>query len=145
MEKGDGCDGLPLPLCYILRSGKVKYKYIVYRGLAVTAVTRYTEVTEVLESRIENSMLKLVQERGGLWIKLGHSGWPDRILIAPTEEGKARVVFIELKQETGRASKRQQARLRQLWRAGADARLTPDAASVRAVIEEVLPDAVSAP
>lgn len=99
----------------------------------------------MLESRIENRMLALVKERGGLWIKLGHSGWPDRILIAPTQEGKARIVFIELKQETGQASKRQKARLRQLLNAGADARLTPDAASVRAVIEEVLPVGVSTP
>ena len=49
----------------------------------------------------------------------GNSGVPDRIVIFPG----GRVVFVELKTETGRLSALQVAQIRRLERLGADVRV----------------------
>lgn len=55
------------------------------------------------ESQIEAGLVRAVKQRGGLcfkWVSPGNNGVPDRIVITP----KGRVIFAELKTNTGRLS-----------------------------------------
>lgn len=59
-----------------------------------------------MEKDLEAKVGRWVTRRGGLWLKWvspGFTGVPDRILLAPG----GIVAFVEMKQETGRLSKRQ--------------------------------------
>lgn len=54
----------------------------------------------MLESRIEQSLVRGVRKAGGWALKLvspGHAGVPDRLVLLPG----GRVLFVELKQDTG--------------------------------------------
>lgn len=56
------------------------------------------------ESQIEAWLVRAVKQRGGLcfkWVSPGNNGVPDRIVITP----KGRVIFVELKTDTGRLSR----------------------------------------
>lgn len=92
----------------------------------------------MLERDIEREAGRLVRARGGLWLKWispGAAGVPDRILIAPG----GRVVFVELKQETGRLSNLQRWFRDQLRKLGCDARVTRNWEEVEALVDEILP------
>lgn len=55
------------------------------------------------ESAIEALLVRSVHQAGGKcykWVSPGNSGVPDRIVILPD----SRVIFVELKTETGRTS-----------------------------------------
>lgn len=55
------------------------------------------------ESAIESLLVRSVQDVGGRcykWVSPGNSGVPDRIVFLPD----GRVIFVELKTETGRTS-----------------------------------------
>lgn len=55
------------------------------------------------ESQIEARLVRAVKQRGGLcfkWVSPGNNGVPDRIVITP----QGRVIFVELKTDTGRLS-----------------------------------------
>lgn len=55
------------------------------------------------ESAIEALLVRAVHQAGGRcykWVSPGNSGVPDRIVIMPD----SRVIFVELKTETGRTS-----------------------------------------
>ena len=65
----------------------------------------------MLESRIEAAACKWARSAGWLTIKVGHSGFPDRIFI---REGCH--VWIEFKQPGGRLSPLQRTRISQLMR-----------------------------
>lgn len=55
------------------------------------------------ESAIEALLVRSVHQAGGRcykWVSPGNSGVPDRIVILPD----SRVIFVELKTETGRTS-----------------------------------------
>lgn len=55
------------------------------------------------ESAIEALLVRAVHQAGGRcykWVSPGNSGVPDRIVILPD----SRVIFVELKTETGRTS-----------------------------------------
>ena len=55
------------------------------------------------ESAIEALLVRAVHQTGGRcykWVSPGNSGVPDRIVILPD----SRVIFVELKTETGRTS-----------------------------------------
>lgn len=89
----------------------------------------------MLEREIEQRAGRLVGERGGLWLKWvspGMAGVPDRILIY-----KGRVVFVELKQETGRLSNLQRWVRDKLRKHGCDVRVTHNLEEVIAVVNEV--------
>lgn len=76
----------------------------------------------LLEREIESYLNENVKKRGGRSYKFmspGNSGVPDRIVIFPG----GRVVFVELKTETGRLSALQVAQIRRLERLGADVRV----------------------
>lgn len=82
-------------------------------------------------------MRSQVQKRGGLflkWVSPGNSGVPDRILVF-----RGRVVFVELKSETGRLSPNQKAMIARLQKHGADVRVVYGREQADALIEEVMP------
>lgn len=79
-------------------------------------------VNILLEREIESYLNENVKKRGGRSYKFmspGNSGVPDRIVIFPG----GRVVFVELKTETGRLSALQVAQIRRLERLGAEVRV----------------------
>ena len=76
----------------------------------------------LLEREIESYLNENVKKRGGRSYKFmspGNSGVPDRIVVFPG----GRVVFVELKTETGRLSALQVAQIRRLERLGAEVRV----------------------
>lgn len=67
-----------------------------------------------LESRIEQRAVLEMAKVGALAIKVGYSGWPDRLVIyAP-----GRCLWLEFKQPKGTAMKQQKIRERELNRVG---------------------------
>ena len=73
----------------------------------------------MLEKRIEQRLGRLLHRRGALFYKFvspGRPGVPDRIAVLPG----GRVVFIELKTDTGRVSKLQNYEMGKLALQGAE-------------------------
>lgn len=68
----------------------------------------------IYESDIENYLYKRVAAMGGLCIKIGYDGLPDRLLLLPGGEFR----FVELKRPGGSLSPLQSYRLRELSRMG---------------------------
>ena len=92
----------------------------------------------MLEKDIERRMVQEVKKRGGLCYKFvspGNPGVPDRLIITP----EGRVVFVELKTETGRLSKIQGWQKSEMLKRKADVRVLKGWDAVKAFIEEVLP------
>lgn len=90
----------------------------------------------MLEKEIEKRFVKLVKQHGGLCYKFSspsNSGVPDRIVI--TKSG--RVIFVELKSETGRLSKLQELTISQMKNRVVDARVVKGLAEMEKFIEEV--------
>lgn len=58
------------------------------------------------ERKIEKHLRTRVHRIGGLCIKMGQDGWPDRLVILPGGE----TVFVELKSTEGRVKPHQAAR-----------------------------------
>lgn len=90
------------------------------------------------EKEIENRMVRIVKERGGLCYKFvspSNPGVPDRIIITPD----GRVVFVELKTEIGRLANIQKWQIEEMRKRGADVRVAKGWPSVKALLEEVLP------
>lgn len=90
------------------------------------------------ESQIEAKLVRLVRGRGGLCFKFvspGNPGVPDRIIVTPM----GRVVFVELKTETGRLQKLQEWQLGELRKRQTDVRVLKGMAAVLEFVEEVLP------
>ena len=67
----------------------------------------------VFESDIEEKLVRGIEKRGGLCLKFGMDGWPDRIVILPDK-----VVWVELKRPTGEVAKLQKWRAAQLKKLG---------------------------
>ena len=67
----------------------------------------------VFESDIESSLVNGIEKRGGLCLKFGMDGWPDRIVVLPD-----RVIWVELKRPDGRVAELQKWRSVQLRRLG---------------------------
>lgn len=90
------------------------------------------------ESKIENRLVCLVRERGGLCYKFvspGNPGVPDRIVITPN----GRTYYVELKNEVGRLSSIQKWQHEELRKRGADIRTLKSMEQVAAFVEEVMP------
>lgn len=71
------------------------------------------------ESEIERQLVAGIKKLGGRcykWVSPGNAGVPDRIAVLPG----GRVVFIELKTETGRLSKLQEVQIRRLRELGCE-------------------------
>ncbi len=78
------------------------------------------------ESRIERILVDEIRKAGGRaykWVSPGNDGVPDRIVILPDRPP----IFIELKTESGRLTKRQETQIRRLQRLGQDTRVVKGA------------------
>lgn len=90
----------------------------------------------MLESYLEKKLVKRLEKLGGLCWKFsspGTTGVPDRIIVLPN----GRIIFAELKSETGRLSKIQEYRLKQLTDRGAESIVIRGARGLRDFLERV--------
>ncbi len=90
----------------------------------------------MLESRIERHLVDGIKKLGGMCIKFtspGTPGVPDRIILTAT----GRIVFVELKTETGRLSKIQRYIVNEMQKRGADVRVIKGIDEVKALLEEI--------
>lgn len=88
------------------------------------------------ESRIERQLVDGVKRLGGMCLKFvspSTPGVPDRLII--TADG--RVIFAELKTETGRLSKIQRYVTGEMIKRGADVRVVKGIDEVRALLSEI--------
>jgi hypothetical protein len=67
----------------------------------------------IFESDIEAKLVRGIEKRGGLCLKFGMDGWPDRIVLLPDT-----VIWVELKRPTGEVAKLQKWRAAQLRKLG---------------------------
>ena len=90
------------------------------------------------ESYIESQLVRRIRAAGGLcykWVSPGCDGVPDRIVILPG----GRVIFVELKTETGWLSKIQQYTHMTMRERGVDVRTLYGLDQVKAFVKEVVP------
>lgn len=91
----------------------------------------------MLESTIEKALVRGIREAGGWAIKLtspGNSGVPDRLVLMPG----GRVIFVELKTDTGRLSTLQEFVHGRLRRLGMDVRVLYGMQAVRQFADEMM-------
>lgn len=90
----------------------------------------------MIESQIERRLVDGVKRLGGMCIKFvspGTPGVPDRIIITST----GKVIFVELKTETGRLSKIQRYVVGQMQNRGADVRVVKGLDEVKQLLAEI--------
>ena len=90
----------------------------------------------MLESRIERRLVDGVKKLGGMCIKFtspGTPGVPDRLIITAT----GRIIFAELKTETGRLSKLQRYIIGEMQKRGADVRVIKGVDAVKELLAEL--------
>lgn len=88
------------------------------------------------ESQIERRLVEGVKRLGGMCLKFvspGTLGVPDRIIIT----AKGRVIFVELKTETGRLTKIQRYVIGEIQKRGADARVVKGIDEVKELLAEI--------
>ena len=88
------------------------------------------------ESQIERRLVEVVKRLGGMCLKFvspGTLGVPDRIIIT----AKGRVIFVELKTETGRLTKIQRYVIGEMQKRGADARVVKGIDEVKELLAEI--------
>lgn len=88
------------------------------------------------ESQIERRLVEGVKRLGGMCLKFvspGTLGVPDRIIIT----AKGRVIFVELKTETGRLTKIQRYVIGEMQKRGADARVVKGIDEVKELLVEI--------
>ena len=84
----------------------------------------------ILENDIEQRLVRDIEKLGGLCIKVGQDGWPDRLCILPG----GRLCWVELKRPDGAASGPQRWRAVQLRRLGQRVERPSSAAEVDALL-----------
>ena len=88
------------------------------------------------ESQIERRRVEGGKRLGGMCLKFvspGTLGVPDRIIIT----AKGRVIFVELKAETGRLTKIQRYVIGEMQKRGADARVVKGIDEVKELLAEI--------
>jgi hypothetical protein len=88
------------------------------------------------ESQIERRLVEGVKRLGGMCLKFvspGTLGVPDRIIIT----AKGRVIFVELKTETGRLTKIQGYVIGEMQKRGADTRVVKGIDEVKELLAEI--------
>lgn len=88
------------------------------------------------ESQIERRLVEGVKRLGGLCVKFvspGTPGVPDRIIITPI----GRIIFVELKTETGRLAKIQRYTIGEMQKRGADVRVVKGLDAVKQLLAEI--------
>ena len=94
----------------------------------------------MLESSIEAGLREQVIKHGGMFLKFtspGTRGVPDRIII-----DNGRVIFVELKQSSGRLSTSQEVVIKRMRRHGADVRVVYGQAGAKALVKDLWPEGV---
>ena len=87
------------------------------------------------EKRLEQRLVKKVRELGGLclkWVSPGTTGVPDRLVII-----KGKVMLVELKDEKGRLSRRQEYMIAELAKRGVTVSVIYDDEGVDNFLEEL--------
>lgn len=88
------------------------------------------------ESRMERHLVEGVKKMGGMCVKFvspGTPGVPDRLIITAT----GRIIFAELKTETGRLAKIQRYTIEQMQKRGADVRVVKGLDEVKQLLAEI--------
>lgn len=88
------------------------------------------------ESRIERHLVDGVKKLGGMCVKFvspGTPGVPDRLIITAT----GKIIFAELKTETGRLAKIQRYTIEQMQKRGADVRVVKGLDEVKQLLAEI--------
>lgn len=88
------------------------------------------------ESHIERQLVTAVKKHGGLCYKFvspGNPGVPDRLVITP----EGRVIFVELKTDTGRLAKIQKWQRSEMEKRGAEVRVLYGMEEVKGFVGEV--------
>ena len=88
------------------------------------------------ESRIERRLVDGVKKLGGMCLKFvspGTPGVPVRLIITPT----GRIIFAELKTETGRLAKIQRYTIGEMQKRGADVRVVKGIDEVMQLLAEI--------
>ena len=96
------------------------------------------------EKDLEAWVGQQVRRKGGMWLKWvspGFTGVPDRIVVA----GGGRIAFVEMKQEGGRLSRRQEYVLDMFRRFGFKVYVVYNKDQARAMLREVMGDEVCSP
>lgn len=95
----------------------------------------------MLEKDIERKMVRKMESRGAMVMKFvspGRQGVPDRIALLPG----GRIVFIEMKTETGKLSPIQRNMIDRMRALSADVRVVYGMEQAMALVEEVMPNEV---
>ena len=90
----------------------------------------------MLEKTVERHLVNGIKKLGGICYKFvspGTTGVPDRIVIMP----RGRIIFVELKTDTGRLSKIQEYVIDQMRQRQADVRVLYGLEQVKRFIEEI--------
>lgn len=90
-----------------------------------------------VERRLEEGVHKL-GGRTYKWVSPGNAGVPDRIVFLPD----GRVIFAELKTDTGELSARQKLQILRLKKLGNDVRVLKGKDDVNAFLKEVMIDGI---
>jgi Holliday junction resolvase len=91
---------------------------------------------KMTESGIERHLVNGVKNLGGMCVKFvspGTPGVPDRIIIT----ARGRIIFVELKTETGRLAKIQRYTIDEMQKRGADVRVVKGLDNVKALLVEI--------
>ena len=91
---------------------------------------------DVRASSVERRLVEGVKRLGGRawkWVSPGHSGVPDRIVVLPG----GRVIFVELKTDTGKLSPLQRLTIDELLMRGCDVRVLYGSEQVEGFLEEL--------
>ncbi len=98
------------------------------------------------EREVEKLLVEGIRKIGGRaykWVSPGNAGVPDRIVVLPG----GRIIFIELKTDTGKLTELQKVQIGRLERMGADARVLKGPEAVKGFLkemEEVMPNDIQA-
>ena len=84
-----------------------------------------------LERDVERRLAYLVEQAGGICLKHGQDGWPDRIVMLPG----GKIVWVELKRPTGVTADLQLYRAVQLVKVGQQVVVLRSVPEVNAFIE----------
>ena len=88
------------------------------------------------EREVEKILVEGIRKIGGRaykWVSPGNAGVPDRIAVLPG----GRIIFIELKTDTGKLTELQKVQIGRLEHMGADARVLKGPEAVKGFLKEM--------
>ena len=110
---------------------------VVVRNESLARLKKAMEVKQTVEEkRVERHLVESVKGLGGMCLKFvspGTAGVPDRLIILPP----GRIIFAELKTDTGKLSKIQERTIGEMIKRGADVRVLYGLKDVKDFIDGV--------